>query len=216
MRLRFGNFTKEKPKNLNAMKTSILGLLCLIFMAAADSPTEWMNDKGHSRIGFSATHLLISEISGEFKNYDLKVSATKDDFSDAKISMRIEVKSIDTGNSERDKSLKSKDFFNVTKYPYITFEGTNLRWTSESKLKLTGVLTINGISRVENFEVKYGGTVQDPIDALTKVGFKLVGKINRLEYDLKWNVPKLADSYAVGEEIEIVCNVRLNKPSSNS
>ena len=198
------------------MKTTILGLVCMLFMAASDTTTEWMNDKGHSRIGFNASHLLISEINGEFRNYDLKVTGTKDDFSDAKISMKIDVRSIDTGNSERDKALKSKEFFNVTKYPYITFEGTNLRWLSDTKLKLTGVLTINGISKVENFEVRYGGTVSDPIEALTKVGFKLVGKINRLDYNLKWNVPSITDTYAVGEDIELICNVRLNRPSVNS
>jgi len=198
------------------MKTLFLSLLSVFLLAASDSKIEWMNDKGHSRLGFSATHLLISEISGEFKNYDLKVSGTKDDFTDAKISLKIDVKSIDTGNNERDKSLRSKDFFNVVKYPYITFEGTNLRWLSDSKVKLTGILTINGISKVENFEVKYGGSVNDPLDGQTKVGFKLIGKINRLDYDLKWNVPRMADSYAVGEEIDITCNVRLNRPTTGS
>jgi len=97
-----------------------------------------------------------------------------------------------------------------------TFEGTNFRWLSDSKIKLTGILTINGISKVENFDVRYGGTVNDPLDGQTKVGFKITGKINRLDYDLKWNVPRMADSYAVGEEVEIVCNVRLNRPSTGS
>ncbi len=198
------------------MKTILILALSVFLLAASDAKTDWANDKGHSRLGFSATHLLISEINGEFKTYDLKVSAAKDDFTDAKISLKIDVKSIDTGNSDRDKSLRSKDFFNVAKFPSITFEGTNLRWLSESKLKLTGILTINGISKVENFDVKYGGSVDDPIDGMTKVGFKLVGKINRLDYNLKWNVPRMADSYAVGEEIEITCNVRLNKPTVNS
>lgn len=196
------------------MKTLSLLLLSVFFIAASDSRTEWMNDKGHSKIGFSATHLLISEITGEFKTYDLKVSATNEDFTDAKISLKIDVKSIDTGNNERDKTLKSKDFFNTSKYPYITFEGTNLRWLSDNKIKLTGILTINGISKVENFEVKYGGMINDPLDSQTKIGFKLIGKINRFDYDLKWNVPRMADSYAVGEEVDIICNVRLNRPTT--
>lgn len=185
-------------------------------MMSAASTTEWSSDRGHSKISFTASHLLISEISGEFKNYDLKVSATKPDFSDAKIALKIDVKSINTGNAERDKALRSREFFNVAKYPFITFEGTNLRWISDSKLKLTGILTINGISKVESFDVRYGGSVEDALDGLTKVGFKLIGKINRFDYDLKWNVAKMADSYAVGEEVEIVCNIRLNKPTGSS
>ncbi|MES2628840.1 MAG: YceI family protein [Bacteroidota bacterium] len=201
------------------MKTTffaLLGICSLVLMTSSTTSTEWKNDRGHSHIGFSASHLLISEVAGEFKNYDLKVAATKDDFSDAKISLKIDVNSITTGMAQRDKALLSREFFNVSKYPYITFEGTNFKWVSESKLKLTGVLTINGISRVENFEVKYAGSVADPIEALTKVGFKLSGTINRMDYNLKWNVPYMADTYALGEEIDIVCNLRLNRPGINS
>ncbi|HEX4888709.1 MAG TPA: YceI family protein [Luteibaculaceae bacterium] len=196
------------------MRTLLIALCSAALLSASKSTTEWSSDRDHSRLGFTASHLLISEINGEFKNYQLKVSSTKEDFSDAKISLKIDVKSIDTGNSERDNTLRSREFFNIQKYPYITFEGTNLRWVSESKLKLTGVLTINGISKVETFDVKYGGTVSDPIDGQTKVGFKLLGKINRLDYDLKWNLNSLADTYVVGEDIEITCNIRLNKPGS--
>src|SRR5205823_4802746 len=94
----------------------------LLFSFTLSEPSSWTLDKAHAKLRFTITHLMVSDVDGWFKSFDAKVISTKDDFSDATVEMAAEVNSINTDDDKRDAHLKSADFFDVAKYPMLTFK----------------------------------------------------------------------------------------------
>ena len=172
--------------------------------------TKWDFDLGHSNIQFSINHMVISEVTGNFTSFEGTVLSDKADFSDAKINFTIKVNSIDTDNEKRDQHLTGTDFFDVEKYPEITFKGKSLKKVSENKYKLTGDFTMHGVTKTIELDVKYGGTIKDPWGN-TKAGFKITGTIKRYDFGLKYNSTLEAGGFMLGEEVELVCNIELTK-----
>ncbi len=194
-------------KNLIKMGTI---LLTTLLAETAVAQTTWNIDKSHTKVKFSVTHMMISETTGEFKIYDGKVTSSKDDFTDAKIDFNIDVASINTDDEKRDGHLKSDDFFNAEKYPKMTFKSTSFKKVNDKNYKLIGDLTIRDVTKKVEFDVVYNGTMKSPWGA-TAAGFKLNGKINRTDYNLKWNVALEAGGVLVSETVNIECNVELIK-----
>jgi len=190
--------------------TTLIGVLLIGTLGIAQEKV-WKVDPIHSRISFNVTHLLITEVTGQFKDYMVSIKSDKTDFSDAIINFEMSTKSVDTGNERRDKHLRSEDFFNVEKYPKIVFKGIRLKKVSDEKYKkaykLTGYLTMNGITKEVTLDVKHAGTVKD-MDGKTKAGFKVTGVIDRYDFGLKWNIATETDTWAVSKEVEIVCNLQ--------
>jgi len=172
--------------------------------------TKWGVDPGHSNIQFSISHMVISEVTGKFSTYEGTVLSDKPDFSDAKINFTIKVNSVDTDNEKRDQHLVSADFFDAEKYPEITFKGKSLKKVSDNKYKLTGSLTMHGVTKTIVLDVKYGGTVKDPWGN-TKAGFKITGIIKRYDFGLKYNSTLEAGGLMIGEEVDLVCNIEVAK-----
>jgi polyisoprenoid-binding protein YceI len=179
-------------------------------LVASAQTTNWALDASHSSVQFNVSHLVISEVTGKFGKFEISVQSDKADFTDANISFTAEVNSIDTDNEDRDKHLKSDDFFGAEKFPQIKFVGKSLRKVKGNQYKLTGELTIRDVTKTVILDVIYGGTVIDPWKN-TKAGFKIVGKINRKEYGLKWNALTEAGGAVVGEEVELVVKIELAK-----
>ncbi|MCU0392662.1 MAG: YceI family protein [Thermoflexibacter sp.] len=179
-------------------------------LVASAQTTNWALDASHSSVQFNVSHLVISEVTGKFGKFEISVQSDKADFTDANISFTAEVNSIDTDNEDRDKHLKSDDFFGAEKFPQIKFVGKSLKKVKGNQYKLTGELTIRDVTKTVILDVIYGGTVIDPWKN-TKAGFKIVGKINRKEYGLKWNVLTEAGGAVVGEEVELVVKIELAK-----
>ena len=169
----------------------------------------WTLDKSHTKIQFSARHLIISEVTGHFNNYDVKFSSD-DDFTETDVEAIIEVNSIDTGITDRDNHLKSADFFDAETYPQIIFKGTKIEKIDEESFKLYGDFTIKNITKPIELDVTYGGTIKDPWGK-TRAGFKIQGRINRFDYDLKWNALMETGGAVVGKKINIVCDVEIVK-----
>jgi len=186
----------------------ILGLLFMAFGFINAQQVNWGIDKAHSKIQFDIDHMVISEVSGQFQDYNASITATKDDFSDVKIDLSIQAKSIDTDNEKRDQHLASADFFNAEKYPTITFKSNKLEKVSDNKYKLTGDFTMHGVTKKISLDVKYGGTLKDPWGN-TRAGFKVTGTINRTEYGLTYNSVLEAGGVMIGEEVRINCNIEL-------
>lgn len=178
--------------------------------SSVQAQTNWNVDASHSRLSFSVSHMMISEVEGKFKIFNGTINSPTDDFQNAKIEFTVDVASINTDDEKRDGHLKSDDFFNAEKYPKMTFKGTSFKKTSGNKYTLTGDLTIRDITKKVTFDVIYNGTKNDPWGN-TKAGFKLNGKINRLDYNLKWNVALEAGGVLVGEDVNIVCDIELAK-----
>ena len=170
---------------------------------------KWTLDKAHSNVRFTITHNVVSELDGAFTTFDGSLEHTKADYSDAKISFTIEVGSINTNNENRDKHLKSPDFFDAEKYPQIKFESTAFKPVGDKKYKLEGNLTVKDITKAVTFDVTYGGSISTQRGA--KAGFKAKTVINRFDYNLKWDRATEAGGLVVGKDVEVTINAELNE-----
>ncbi len=190
------------------MKKGLLTFSLLLTASLVWAQTAWDIDKSHTNIKFNATHLVITEVTGDFKEYEAKVESRGDDFDGADVAFTAQVASINTGNEQRDNHLKSDDFFNVEKFPELKFSGKVVKVGGEYKLK--GDLTMRDVTQEVIFDVDYKGMVTDPWGN-TKAGFKILGVVNRFDYGLQWNALMEAGGAVVSEDIEIECNVQLQK-----
>lgn len=171
--------------------------------------SKWAIDPMHSEIEFKAKHLMITTVTGRFKEFSATVDSENDDFSDAQISFSADIASISTGNEQRDAHLKSDDFFAADKFPTLTFKSTSFN-KDGNDYKLTGDLTIRGITKQVTFDVEYSGIQNDPYGN-TKAGFELTGKIKRKEFGLMWDTVTEAGGIVVSDDIKIACNIQLVK-----
>lgn len=183
-----------------------------VTLLSINAQTKWNIDKAHSKVLFSVTHLVISEVTGEFKDFTGSIESSKDDFSDAKIDFTVLVNSISTDNDFRDKHLKSDDFFNVEKYPQITFKGKSLKKVEGNNYKLTGDFTIRDVTKEVTLDVVYNGSIKDQRGNI-KAGFKIIGQINRFDYNLKWNSLIESGGAVVGKTVTMTINLELQKAS---
>ena len=188
-------------KKLNVM------LFAVLISGAATAQTSWSIDKVHSKIGFNASHLVVSEVEGSFKDYDAKVTTTADDFAGATIEFTAKTASVFTDNEKRDNHLKSDDFFNAEKFPELKFTGTLVK--EGAKYVLKGNLTIREVTKPVTFDVTYGGRVK--AFGGERAGFKIKGKINRKDYGLKFNAALEGGGLVVGEEVEVNVKVEISK-----
>lgn len=198
------------------MKKIILTAATAIFSVTAGlSQTNWTVDASHSKLGFSVTHMMVSETEGKFKIYEGKVtSKSEEDFTDASIDFSADVNSINTEDEKRDGHLKSADFFDVAKYPKITFKSTSMKHNAKkgkTVYDLTGDLTMHGVTKkVTLTAIGAAKAVKDPYGNI-KQGFKVTGVINRKDFGLSWNAALEAGGVAVSEDVKIDCNIELNK-----
>lgn len=194
------------------MKKTILTIFAVACALGTQAQTNrWDVDNAHSQVTFTVTHLVISEVTGTFKEFSSNVLSDKADFSDAKVDFSIKVNSINTDNQMRDDHLKSDDFFNANKYSEINFKGRQMKAAGKGKYKLTGDLTIRDVTKTVTLDVVYAGTATDPWGN-TKAGFKITGKINRFDYGLKWNTLTEAGGAVVGQDVDFKVNLQLVKP----
>jgi len=197
------------------MKTLITtAAATFIMMSAGNAQTNWKVDASHSKLRFSVTHMMVSETEGKFKVFDgTAKSKTEIDFTNADINFTADASSIDTDDPKRDGHLKSPDFFDVEKHPTMTFKSVSMKPTGKGKTSydLEGDLTIHGVTkRVKFLAIGADKVVKDPYGNY-KYGFRVTGTINRKDYGLTWNAALEAGGVAVSEEVNIVCNIELNK-----
>jgi polyisoprenoid-binding protein YceI len=174
-----------------------------------DSST-WAIDKGHSHINFVARHMVISNVKGTFDKFDGKVVVPGSDIEAANIEVTIDVSSINTGVPDRDNHLKSPDFFDVQNHEKAFFKSTDISKTSDDEYEIKGDLTIRGITKPVTLKATHGGTIKDPY-GLDRMGFEVTGKINRFDFDLKWNALLEAGGAVVGPDIKIQADVEFTK-----
>ena len=172
--------------------------------------TKWNLDAAHSEVGFKVKHMMITSVSGSFEKFDVKAESDGNDFGAATIDFTAEVASISTGNPDRDNHLKSPDFFDAAKYPDLKFHSTKILRENNSNLIVHGDLTIRGVSRPVALDVEYGGIGKDPWGN-EKAGFTISGKINRADFDLKWNAALETGGVLVSEEVKLFAEVQLVK-----
>jgi len=172
--------------------------------------TKWVLDPLHSEVQFKVKHLVISTVSGFFKSFEGELDTEDDDFTNANISFSLDIDSIDTNQSQRDEHLKSAEFFDAAQYPKITFQSTSFTKSGDDEYKLTGDLTIKGVTRPVTLDVEFGGSAAD-FYGNTKAGFEISGKINRKDFGLTWSGVTEAGAVVVGEDIKLLINVQFAK-----
>ncbi len=193
------------------MKKLTYIFLAIIFsITSAASQTGWKIDPAHSNVEFTVTHLIISEVTGRFTEFEVMLTQTKDDFTGSSIDATINVKSVSTDNERRDKHLLTPDFFNSEKYPTITFKSTSFKSSGKDKFNIVGDLTINGITKPVTLESTFKGEVKDSYGN-TRVAFKATTSVNRFDYDVKWNAPLETGGLVVGKTVDITLNIQLIK-----
>ena len=171
--------------------------------------TKWVIDPTHSEIQFKVKHLVISTVTGSFKNFEGTVESDTEDFEGAAVSFSAETASIETNQAQRDAHLKSADFFDAEKYPKLTFTGV-LTSTGDESYSLSGDLTIKETTQPFTFSVEFGGSMTDPYGQ-NKAGFEISGKLNRKEFGLAWSAVTEAGGVVVGDEVKLIANVQVVK-----
>lgn len=185
--------------------TKVVSVAVLTLGLSNVNASEYVLDDSHTSIGFSVKHLMITNVKGEFKAYeaDIDFDAKSKTFKTFKAT--VQTKSVDTGIEKRDAHLRSDDFFLSEKYPTMTFVMNSYKLDGDEG-KMLGDLTIRGITKPVTLTVEDLGTVKD-FKNENRVGFTLKGKINRMDYDLKWNKALEFGGVAVGEEVKIIVEV---------
>jgi polyisoprenoid-binding protein YceI len=191
------------------MKKSALILAAIVTLTAFTTvlPT-WQNDDPHSQLGFTVSHLGINDVSGTFNDFDVTLQSSKHDFSDAVIELSARTASIDTRVEARNNHLKSADFFDVEKYPTMNFKSTAVKPTGKSKYKLTGDLTLHGITKPVTMDLLYKGTVENPMSKKQTAGFQVTGTIKRSDFNVgpKFPAPMISNEVMIKADGEFTQN----------
>ncbi len=181
------------------MKKLVLLFALALMQTALFAQTTWTNDKMHSQAKFTITHLGVSDVSGLFKDFDAKITTSKADFSDAKFELTAKTASVWTGVDMRDQHLQSADFFDVANFPQLTFTSTSVKSAGAGKFKVTGNLTIHGVTKPVTLDLWYRGTITNPMSKADDAGFQVSGVIKRSDFNFgsKFPAPMLSDDVTI-------------------
>lgn len=185
----------------------LFSLLFVAFLSASlFAQTKWNADPMHSKLTFSITHMGISDVDGLFNKFTASATTNKADFSDAVFELSVEVPSINTQVEMRDNHLRSADFFEVETYPSMTFKSTAITKISKDKYKLTGNLTLRGITKPVTMDLWYRGTNVDAKTNKSTSGFQLTGIIKRSDFNVgtKFPAPVLSDEVKIKADGEFI------------
>jgi len=171
---------------------------------------KYVIDKAHSEVTFKVRHLMISNVSGQFSNFDSTFESESEDLTDAKIHFEADVDSISTGNEQRDGHLKSADFFDADNHPKLIFEAQGMKSTGGSNYKLDGQMSIRGKQLPLSLDAEFTGKMTDPYGN-EKLGFEISGKLNRKEFGLHWDAVTEAGGVVVSDEVRLFVNVQFQK-----
>jgi polyisoprenoid-binding protein YceI len=194
------------------LRTLVLATALLAAPALAHA-TEWTVDPAHSVASFTVKHMMVSTVRGEFGKMTGTATWSKPDYSDAHVDVTIDATTIDTREPKRDAHLKSPDFFDVAKFPALTFKSKRVEKAKEKgHLTLVGELTIHGVTKEVAFDVTGPSPEMKTPFGTVAVGAEAKAKINRKDFGLTWNKPlEQAGGVLVSDEVNIDINLELSK-----
>jgi len=173
-----------------------------LMLSAASYAQTWTLDKAHAKVGFSITHMMVSDVDGMFKTFDATLTSAKPDFSDASFTVTAQTASVFTDNDKRDEHLKSADFFDAATNPAITFKSKSVKKTGANTMKITGDLTMHGVTKQVVLDGSFRGPAVNPMSKKTVAGFKVTGTVKRSDFKLAEKMP----SAALSDEVVITAN----------
>ncbi len=182
-------------------------LASVLFTSLTTFAQTWTVDKAHAKLGFTAVHMMVSDVEGWFKSFDAKVTSSKSDFTDAVIELNADVNSINTDNEKRDAHLKSPDFFDAAKYPTLTFKSKSFKKVDDKKYKLSGDLTMHGVTKPVVLDVTFNGTNTQMKSTKKIAGFRVSGTLKRADFGIGANMP----GAVVGDDITLISNVEFDE-----
>jgi polyisoprenoid-binding protein YceI len=199
------------------MKTIFSSLILLVFVTigtagSADRLPDtvvWEIDPEHSNVYFSIHHLGIAEVLGFFRKFSGSMESSSEDFSGAEIQFTVDVNSIESNNKDRNDHLKSNGFFYTDQYPEMKFTSKSFKKQKGNDYKLSGELTIRGVTKNVTFNVEYLGEVT--VTGVQKVAFKAETTINRFEYNIKWNTTTPDGTQIIDARVNILLNLEFSK-----
>jgi polyisoprenoid-binding protein YceI len=184
-------------------------LLCLalvlltVFRSTATAQNSWSIDLAHTHIGFAIDHLIISETVGRFTKLEGIILASKPDFTDAVVEIKIPIASIDTDNAKRDKHLQAEGYFDAVKYPHMIFKLTSIAKVKDDEYTVKGNLTIKNVTKPVTLTGRFIPARKDPSGKM-RAGFaNLQGKINRQDFGVS------GGGFAIGDEVRLKINIEL-------
>ena len=175
----------------------------------------WDFDLSHSSINFHVRHLMVSKVHGRFASWSGTLELDEQDLTKSRLEVTIDASSIDTKDGKRDDHLRSADFFDVAKYPSLTFVSKEIKRAGDERYLVAGDLTIHGITKPVTLEVEGGSVVKDPWGG-TRTGFSASTTISRKEFGLNWNVALEAGGFLVGDKIEISLEIEAVKKAASA
>lgn len=172
--------------------------------------TTWKIDEAHSSIEFVVKHMMVSRTKGRFTNFEGTIQLDEENFANSSVTVEIDVASIDTHDEKRDEHLRSADFFDVEKFPTITFASREVKPRGGDKFQLIGDLTIHGVTEETVINVERLGAGSSPWGQQV-MGFEASTDVNRKRYGLTWNVALETGGFLVGDDIKINLEVEAIK-----
>jgi len=172
--------------------------------------TTWKIDPAHSEVNFKVKHLVVSTVSGHFGSFDATIETRDDDFANASVKFEADINTINTKNEQRDGHLKSPDFFDAASYPKMSFVSTSVKKTSDFEFRVTGNLTMRGVTKEIALDVIYNGTVSG-FGATQVAGFEIRTRINRFDFGLTWSALTETGGVVVSNEVKIEILAEFNK-----
>ena len=197
---------------LKLSRTLIAAAAAVVFsLPAGAAPSQWAIDPHHSSAQFAVKHLMISTVRGEFHGVNGTVNWDDKDITKSTIDVTIDATSVDTREPDRDKDLKSENFFDVVKYPTMTFKSKKIEQAGAGKLKVTGDLTMHGVTKEVTLDVE-GPTppIKDPWGN-TRVALNATTTINRQDFGVKWNKTMDGGGVVVSDNVNITIDAELVK-----
>ena len=176
------------------------------------STTTWNIDSSHSGVHFSVRHMVVSKVRGRFAKYRGTVHLD-DDLTKSRVEVVIDAASIDTAASDRDTHLRSADFFDVERFPSLTFRSTRIERIDDQTFRLFGDLTIRDVTREVVLETTYGGRSKDPWGN-ERAGFEAKASLDRKDFGLTWNQVLEVGGVLVGERVELEIEVEVVKAAA--
>ena len=186
----------------------VMALLCGA-MATPVSAAQYAIDPAHTSVGFSIPHLVISRVNGSFPDVKGEIVYDESDVAKSSVNVTINAASIDTNNADRDKHLRSGDFFETDKYSEITFKSARIEPQGDGYVAV-GTLTMHGVSKEVSIPFKITGTVKDPWGK-TRLGAEASVTLNRQDYGIAWNKAMEGGGLVVGNEVKITLSVEAVK-----
>ena len=196
------------------MTRRAVALAAVLAASPAMGAETFVIDKGHSEVGFQIRHMM-SKVRGRFTDFEGRIVADRAKRENSSVELTIQAASIDTANPDRDKDLRGADFFDVEKYPTITFKSTRITPKGKDMYDVTGTLTIRGVSKEITLPVSFLGFMKN-IHGVEAAGFETAVTLNRKDFGIVWNRALDAGGVLLGDEVYVSINLETHKQAPPS